>query len=1019
RLFTLFLCLLFLTAPAAYAQTVGVRASDNEGYSRLILDWGKSVKFKTENSPGKLVLKFESPGQIGGSATGNNILGVKEISSSPLTVEIAIPEGSKARAFQAGSRVIVDVKDPPGGRKTAKKEEKKEEPPVTTPPVTPPAASHGEEQKTAEASSPPAHSGPLPSAPHEDSHAAKPVEEVKPEIVEGSEAPVPDQAALAAPPAGQQPQPQVPSNYITITSTTSGNLAVFERAGSMWIVTDHVDAVMAPQVSGPEAKTLLPLQTVELEGGVAYKLNALPGARIRAQGGGLLWRVMVPAPEGKATPAPPQRFFPEPPKKTAQDAHAAAKQKEVGPSILWPLGEVGAVIDVPDPVSGKTLKVVTVSSGKQYGGPAYNFIDFETMDSPVGLVVLPHVDDLEIVPMEGGIEITRPGGLKLTPQQAIEHALNYRGEKIEPGAQENAKRIYDFKSWEMGGLEVLDQNRNIILADAADQPDEKKIEGILTLAKMYLANGLWAEAQGMLDLAEDKLPDLAANPEFEALRGAVMALGWESEEAFDMLSVPELKNYPEIGYWRAFALADLGDWQQADEAMPQNIYILSEYPSTIRTKLSIVLAEVALRAGKTDMGEKILKLVERNKSALTIPQKAAFDYLTGETQRQRGKIEETVKLWKPLTTGKDDLYRVKAGLALTRLMVDKKQMKAEKAIDNLERLRYAWRGDDLEAQIGYWLGKTYFEAAQYVRGLGIMREAASIAEGMEIADRINTEMADQFVKLFMGKDLDKVPALDAAVLHDQFGELVPKGEQGDKIVERLAERLVKADLLGKAADLLQHLVEKRLQGSEAARVAVRLAAIHLLDDKPVKALEDLDKAAGLYAALPVELKSPEREREMALLRARALSKQNRADQALALLKNLERTPDVSKLRADIAWHAGYWEDAAESLEDVIFDRNISLTRPLNSESAALILQGAVALNLAGDRVGLANAREKYSDAMAQTDKAKVFEVVTRPRQSAALADRETLKNVVAEVDLFKDFMDAYRGKPAAAAVPSN
>ena len=93
---------------------------------------------------------------------------------------------------------------------------------------------------------------------------------------------------------------------------------------------------------------------------------------------------------------------------------------------------------------------------------------------------------------------------------------------------------------------------------------------------------------------------------------------------------------------------------------------------------------------------------------------------------------------------------------------------------------------------------------------------------------------------------------------------------------------------------------------------------------------------------------------------------------------------------------------------MILDENISLTRPLRDEHAMLILQRAVAQNLSGDRIGLANLREKYSDAMAQTDKARLFDVVTRPRQSAGLADRDTLLSTVAEIDLFADFLNSYK-----------
>ena len=100
--------------------------------------------------------------------------------------------------------------------------------------------------------------------------------------------------------------------------------------------------------------------------------------------------------------------------------------------------------------------------------------------------------------------------------------------------------------------------------------------------------------------------------------------------------------------------------------------------------------------------------------------------------------------------------------------------------------------------------------------------------------------------------------------------------------------------------------------------------------------------------------------------------------------------------------------AAEALNEVIVDENISLTRPVSGEQADLILNRAVALSLSNDRIALSNMRTKYNDLMLQTSKARQFEVITRPRGTTALADRETLLSIVSEVDLFKDFLESYR-----------
>ena len=74
----------------------------------------------------------------------------------------------------------------------------------------------------------------------------------------------------------------------------------------------------------------------------------------------------------------------------------------------------------------------------------------------------------------------------------------------------------------------------------------------------------------------------------------------------------------------------------------------------------------------------------------------------------------------------------------------------------------------------------------------------------------------------------------------------------------------------------------------------------------------------------------------------------------------------------------------------------------------LILNRAVALNLADNRVALSQIRERFESQMKNTPRSRLFEVLTRPRKASVLADRETLMSVVSEVDMFKEFLDMYR-----------
>ena len=73
-------------------------------------------------------------------------------------------------------------------------------------------------------------------------------------------------------------------------------------------------------------------------------------------------------------------------------------------------------------------------------------------------------------------------------------------------------------------------------------------------------------------------------------------------------------------------------------------------------------------------------------------------------------------------------------------------------------------------------------------------------------------------------------ALDAIALYFDFKEFTPPGRRGDEMIRRLAERLVALDLLGEAADLLQHQVDNRLLGRRQGQR--RHAARRDLPDEP-------------------------------------------------------------------------------------------------------------------------------------------------------------------------------------------
>ncbi len=377
-----------------------------------------------------------------------------------------------------------------------------------------------------------------------------------------------------------------------------------------------------------------------------------------------------------------------------------------------------------------------------------------------------------------------------------------------------------------------------------------------------------------------------------------------------------------------------------------------------------------------------------------------------QANRQQNKPDEAEKLWAPLVTGKDNFFRVRAGLALTMLELEKNKIKPQQAIDRLEGLRYGWRGDELEAQINYMLGKLYLGQKQYMKGFTILRDAAVMSPDADIAKDITNYMAASFKDFLMN---DKtISPVDAMNIYQQFHELAPPGDEGNKLVQNLAERLASTDLLGRAGDLLQNQVDYSLQGREKADVAMRLAAIGLLNKDPQRTAGALDKADAFYQTLPAGGERDRLLRNVSLMRARAVSQQGKTEEALGMLAKMGPSQDVSRLRADIAWQAGMWPDAADALQDLIADENMQPGQKLNEYEANLILNRAVALNLGGDRVELATMRQKYADMMKPTARGNLFEVVTRPHSINVMTEQQTLQGLVGEVDLFRDFLNDYK-----------
>ncbi len=935
----------FLGAPMVKAQeSVSIRHGSHDGYDRLVFDWPNKISYDLAQEKQTIRIQFKRSAQL-------NLSGVNEASLNNI--------GTVSALSSAPLTLVIDIKEQSKIRHFG----------IGKRVVLDVYDASGTVQKTKPINNAQSVSFSPRSATTSVPKTAFPKDPVEAQALSGD-------------------QPHV----ITVSTTTATGMAAFERAGFLWLVFDNPNLKVPPVIAGPKKDTFPKFKRFEFQSAVAFRLAKPEGYYFYTEAGGLLWRLIMSPNPRQLKPVKPQ-------------------VDESGKILQWPLKEVQKTILIKDPVVGDVVIISTVKQAGKYSGQARQYVDLEVLPSFAGLAVVPKVDDINVSRNDKGLTITRPTGLSLSTERdtarfTLKDDLAEEKDIFDREDKPQFDRIYNFERWQMGGLAALDKNRQLIFANIGNKEGSQKVEDLLTLAKLHIANDRGPEGLGLLEVAAIELPGIDENGEFIALKGAAEALASKYDSAITNLSKAALQDFEEIGYWKAFTLAGLEDWQQADSVLPSDFDTLMTYPKEIKEPLSLALAEVALRAAKVNIARGVLAALEEGHEKMSPSRQAKWAYLNGELEHQSGNASAALEAWKPLLTGRDDYFRAKAGLSATRLELKENKITPAKAIDRLEGLRYAWRGDELETLINFRLGQVYFENNDYLKGLSTLRNAISFSPNSLIAQEVTEYMSKKFTELFREGKLDNISPLDAISIYEEFKELTPIGQEGDLFVQNLAERLVDVDLLERASALLDHQVSHRLDGVPAAKVAIRLSAIRLLDDKPEGALRSLGVAEDILKR--AENPYVNERREIKLLKARALSKVSRVTEALALLDTLSKDKDVYRLLADIAWGAGRWDDAAAAFQDLINTENISKTRPMNDYQNNLVLNRAIALNLSGNRVSLANLRERYGDMMMQSDKARLFDLVTRPRQLGVLGRKDSVSNLISEVDMFGEFLESYR-----------
>jgi hypothetical protein len=1041
-----------LCANAAAAEEtlppVPVKIGDHPTYSRIVFECPKLLAYHVTSLGDEVRIVFDTKAKLSLPAVKSPL--VKKMTAATehdtQKVDITLAGGATFKHYRLMRKIIVDVLT---GAKPAP--QKPSSPPAMAantaetkkPPEVPPKAAA--EIKPAAIIPPPVViTAPPPTITPAPTVATAPVKEVvqetAPPLTEpsdiaatklpGQTTPAPPswdlsvtkpETDLPAAPKSAAPLPQdngKESASISLSSLTPMRLAVFERFDALWIVTDSTSSTMsAPMMTGPMAAFIQPPKILKFPQGTAFRYTMPKTLYPLTSKRGLVWNISLltePPPEGPA----------------------GALKTEVDPqtgqaSITIALKGAGDALSLEDPEIGDTLLVVPTSKSQQAAHEHRLISELEIIPAATGMVVRPLRDgvtiqhvipaqkkNLNAVDVTGKILVpdpnenaerdnnsfilvTAPGGLSVTTEMAGSAALI--GAPDDESADDGS-RLFDFPNWQRGGIKKLQENKRALQNEIAAATTPEDRQNLLTqLATLYFSNNLGQETLGVLDLVQTENPEVDKSPDFMALRGAANALAGHYKEALQDLAFPAIQQRPEVAMWVGFAAAATEQWRMADRSFPKSNRMLLQYPDSIAVPFTIYMAESALRLGHADMAQQLLDSINKSSEALTRQNQAAIDYLRGETFAQQGNREKAAVLWQSVAGGLDRLYHTKASLSLTRLLLQQKKITPKEAIDRIDSLRFAWRGDGLEVEVLHTLGALKVQNRQILSGLEDMKQAADLADSLlDDSTPIRDDMKQIISDLFLSDSTGIVTPLEVVSIYNEFGTLMPAGADSSRAALNFADNLIRIDLLDRAAAVIEEQIRGGLPDDTTIALGTKLAAVYLLDSRPSQA------EAALKETEKSGISGKARE-ERTLLRARAQSQLNQTADAINTLSTLN-SKNAQKLKADVLWHAHKWGEAAGALEALLPDP----TKPVSDEDAAFVVNAAVAYKLANLPDKLKEIKSKYTTALAPTKLASTFGVVTRDGGSSNLADRDSMLKIAGEVDMFKGFLENYKTGPGGS-----
>lgn len=927
--------LLCLGAVQEANATIPVRYGDHLGFGRVVFDSSDGRSLLVTRTAGMVSVSVEKAILPGGSLPRN----VRAIHADPGQVTIELIDGVGVRQSMVGTRLVLDITDPavpsaasaqasirPGEPNASNRtrpvqpasfvRSRPERPQLPTPPPPPPAMDHGEAREATDVLGEPL-----------GSKAAEPSVEHAPEPEHLLAAP---ETALAA--EVRSVPDRGPGHQLSVPFALQVGAAAFRRGREGIVVFDarkpiDLQRLKDDPVFGSATVQLLPAATI-----LRVPLAATAELRLSRRNGS--W--IVTAVGGDAIPSALQPIEPD-----------YAKG-----SVRLPAHQPGLVLTIPDLETGGVLVVGT------------QLVEGE------GVVVARRTPDFTLVPTWQGVALDPAAdmiGLRATPSGFL-LASGPSGEVLSSGTADPSdvimseasrmSRVLDLPNLSTEAL--LRRMQGAVLA-ASQAPSQNRSVPRRRVAEAMLALGMASEADAVLKIAATE--DARSDQETSArmLSGIVGLLTRRSEDASE-LDDPALDGTDEIAFWRAIRLAQKSEGSpEAAAVFAAKLPLLRTYPAGLQRKVMPLVAETMARGGQLDAAH---TLVSRSQDDTSLD-------LARALLAEKSDAPAARTLYDKLAVSPDRLVRLRASRQDVEARIADGSMKPGQAAEILGKMLFAWRGDARELDLRLRVAELLEQSGQLRQALTLLRETEH--DWPEQQEAVHSRLKAVLATALEPAAAAKLSSFDLVAMAGENADLIPDGEPGRALAERLIDHLAALDLPDRTGPLLEKLINAAPRGVARASFGGRLAAIRLQQARP-------EDAVSVLGATAADSLPPALLESRTLVFASAIAREGDLPAASNALQQLDTEAGDAR-SAELAEQARQWPQAVTALKRYAA-RLVPPSGMLDESQASIVLRLAGAALEAGDEPVLADLRAHDISRLAPGKTADLLRLMTsRPVRS--------------------------------------